>query len=314
MGRVENKKYAPGVQTEKKLEPFERVARAHAMSRGSIQTRRLYTQDIDEWLAYCREHGIKPERPTLEAATEFRNLKASRLKPQTVRRTLAALSRMYRAAVNSKPQGANWNPFDTDALTRPPASSFSKTQALTDEQVKSLFETIAAGKDLQARLRDTALIRILYDTGLRVSSVVTMERSKLYKRDGVLVARVIAKKKDEVEVELSSAAALALETWFQHAPLSKYVFPAARGPGPLTKATVNKHLEMYGQIAGVPHVHPHRFRASYISSALDAGLPLYEIQAAVHHSDPSVTLRYDTRIRGKGVSASIAAFREKKDK
>ena len=65
---------------------------------------------------------------------------------------------------------------------------------------------------------------------------------------------------------------------------------------------------MYGKMLGIK-VHPHSFRAAYITDALDSGLQLHEVQAAVHHADPATTLRYDRRERGAGVAAQVEKFR-----
>lgn len=56
-------------------------------------------------------------------------------------------------------------------------------------------------------------------------------------------------------------------------------------------------------------MHPHQFRATFITEALDAGVPLHEVQAAVHHADPRTTQRYDRGARGAGVTAALEKFR-----
>jgi len=44
-------------------------------------------------------------------------------------------------------------------------------------------------------------------------------------------------------------------------------------------------------------VSPHSLRHSFITAALDAGVPLRDVQEAASHSDPRTTMRYD---RGRG--------------
>jgi integrase len=48
-----------------------------------------------------------------------------------------------------------------------------------------------------------------------------------------------------------------------------------------------------GKRAGLGPVHPHMLRAGFIMAALDAGVPLREVQLAARHSDPRTTMRYD---------------------
>lgn len=298
--------------------PFERTARAHIASRGSAGTRELYKSDLDRWLAHCETLGVDPADPLEDAAADFRDALLERkapdseqaLAPTTVRRTLSALSKMYKVAIARRT--ATWNPFDVDALARPPSDEVALTKEYTREEAVALLAA-AEEEDGDIGLRDVAVMTLLYDTGLRVTPVVTLRREQIYELPGgqrVLVQTV--KKKGRVEVELPPTSVLVLDRWLSVAPESKWVFPAARGFGPLTRRAMNQRLAHYGDLAGVKDAAPHRFRATYITEALDAGVPLSEVQAAVHHSDPKSTQRYDRGARGRGVAAAVAKFRESK--
>lgn len=50
-----------------------------------------------------------------------------------------------------------------------------------------------------------------------------------------------------------------------------------------------------GKRAGLGHVHPHMLRAAFIMAALDAGVPLRDVQTAARHADPRTTTIYDRR-------------------
>lgn len=50
-----------------------------------------------------------------------------------------------------------------------------------------------------------------------------------------------------------------------------------------------------GKRAGLGHVHPHMLRAAFIMAALDAGVPLRDVQVAARHADPRTTTIYDRR-------------------
>ena len=41
------------------------------------------------------------------------------------------------------------------------------------------------------------------------------------------------------------------------------------------------------------HISPHSLRHSFITAALDAGVPLRDVQIAARHADPRTTTRYD---------------------
>lgn len=279
---------------------FRATAAAFAKSRSSAGTQALYALDLEGWLAFCEKVGANPADPPENAATAYRDALQIDLAPLTVRRVLSSLSRMYRAAVGAGT--ARYNPFNPDALARPPASSLGKTEQFTEEEAQALLAAVESSTSPLA-VRDLAMIRTLYDTGMRVSSLASMRKSKIFVRNGVTVARVAAKRKHEVEVELPELSAKAIRAWTEVVQGDELF--------PVTTKAINRRLEMYGKIAGVKNPHPHRFRASYITSALDAGVPLYEVQASVHHEDPKTTLRYDRSVRGTGVSGRVAAFRSK---
>jgi len=242
-----------------------------------------------------------------------------RCAPLTVRRTLASLSSMYEAALAQEQPLATWNPFKR--LPRPPATEYSKTEVLTPAEATAIInkaESCAADGQLVG-VRDVAILRLLYDTGLRISAVVTLRRSKVIQRKvlvderyvSIVVVRVITKGAKEVDVELPPVAAEALGRWLARSiTIGDFVFPARGGRRALTRAAINRRVAFYGKAAGVSHAHPHRFRATFITDALDE-LELHEVQAAVHHADPATTLRYDRRVRGAGVAAAVAAARAK---
>ncbi len=284
---------------------FERAARAHIASRGSSGTRELYGADLKRWMEFCNNHGYDLETPTLAAATEYRDELLKTFADLTVRRILSALSSMYDAA-------GIFSPFKSAKhLQRPQADQIGITKEFTDDEARKL---IAAADDEHTRLgmRDAAVMQILYDTGLRISPVVKMKRSQLFDRDGQRVLTTKVKKKGRVEQVLPSTSMDRLDKWLGLVADSDYVFPATRGRGPVTRSAISKRMVIYGKRVGIEEAHPHRFRVTYITAALDAGLPLNEVQAAVHHSDPKTTQRYDRGVRGAGVAEAVAKFRSGK--
>src|SRR4029078_10311315 len=43
----------------------------------------------------------------------------------------------------------------------------------------------------------------------------------------------------------------------------------------------------------LPRIHPHMLRHTYVTTMLDAGVPLRDVQIAARHADPRTTMRYD---------------------
>jgi integrase/recombinase XerD len=63
----------------------------------------------------------------------------------------------------------------------------------------------------------------------------------------------------------------------------------------LDRRTAHRWVRSIGKRAGLGQVHPHMLRAAFIMAALDAGVPLREVQVAARHADPRTTTVYDRR-------------------
>ena len=63
----------------------------------------------------------------------------------------------------------------------------------------------------------------------------------------------------------------------------------------LDPRTAYRWVGATGRQARLDHVHPHMLRAAFIMAALDAGVPLRDVQLAARHADPRTTTVYDRR-------------------
>ena len=63
----------------------------------------------------------------------------------------------------------------------------------------------------------------------------------------------------------------------------------------LDRRTAHRWVRSIGKRAALGAVHPHMLRAAFIMAALDAGVPLRDVQLAARHADPRTTTIYDRR-------------------
>jgi len=63
----------------------------------------------------------------------------------------------------------------------------------------------------------------------------------------------------------------------------------------LDTRTAYRWVRSVGNRAGLDRIHPHMLRAAFIMAALDAGVPLRDVQVAARHADPRTTTVYDRR-------------------
>lgn len=286
---------------------FLDAASALIGAKPSKATQRSYRADVTRWWNWCIGQKLDPQRATLVDSTAYREyLLASGLANPSVARALACLSWLYGTLLRNKPPIVGGNPFSHTILPWPKVSPEGKTKAIATAFAEAILQSAAPSP------RDFALLRLLYDTGARRAEIASLEwaRVKLEAREIV----VVLKGGREAASAIVDETVGALRRWFtvSGAIDARYVFPAARGEGHLHPDTVNKILAAHAKAAGAGDVHPHSFRATWITDAYDAGLPEYEIQAGAHHSDPKMTRRYDRGRRGLGAAEAVAAHRRKK--
>jgi integrase len=279
---------------------FTESASAFIASRASKETRAAYGRDLRLWLARCAQAGADPAAPPLELLVAFRDELVAERAPLSSRRTLAALSSIYGGILPGAP-----NPFAERALPRPPASDYSRTQAVSDRDAQQVIA--AAGERGEAPLRDVALLLVLYNTGMRRISVVSIRRDAIEREGRLMTAWHYVKGGKEKPSEFPPETASAVEAWLGVAPPSPWLFCTLDGLR-LSPQGVTKIVASASRAAGL-HIHPHQFRSAFITKGLDAKIPLPHIQAAAHHEDPRSTLRYDRGQRGAGVTLQVAAFR-----
>lgn len=292
--------------------PFEQAARSLIASRLAPGTRKLYATDLAVWLAHCELGAIDPANCALEVSAAFRDGQLARSSPLTVRRRLAALSAMYRSALAART--ASCNPFDPKALPWPPADTYAVTEAVSQIVAQRIIAAAKADMTVLGT-RDTAVLLLLYETGMRRQEVAALERDRVLVRDGKLVVWFYGKRRKRREAELPADATKALSAWLSEVSASspsRFVFPQRDERRPIDPSTINRIVTKRMKEAGVRDVHPHQFRAAFATKALDK-MPLNEVQAALGHENPKTTQLYDRGKRGAGVTEAVAKSRSEQE-
>jgi integrase/recombinase XerD len=70
------------------------------------------------------------------------------------------------------------------------------------------------------------------------------------------------------------------------------IFIGAKGQR-LDRHAAGRIVRRIARLAGTPRVGPHTLRHAFITAALDAEVPLRDVQEAASHADPRTTMRYD---------------------
>lgn len=143
-------------------------------------------------------------------------------------------------------------------------------------------------------LRDKALLEFLYSTAVRVSELSRLNREDVCFGSKDLI--VFGKGAKERRVYINDKTNLYLREYLQSRTDSNpALFVGAKSPHDrLSKAGIEDIIRRIGRRAGVTKAHPHRFRRTALTNALNRGMPLQEAMLLAGHSKPETTMRYCT--------------------
>jgi len=144
-------------------------------------------------------------------------------------------------------------------------------------------------------LRDTAVLELLYSSGLRLAELVDLDLNRLDMSDGVV--EVTGKGRKTRRVPVGSKARIALSAWLRvRDQLAKRdetaVFVSQRGTR-LSSRSVQTRVARRARKMGLgSHLHPHMLRHSFASHMLESSSDLRAVQELLGHADISTTQIY----------------------
>lgn len=167
----------------------------------------------------------------------------------------------------------------------------SPKRGLPETLSEARVEALLRAPDRQTAIgrRDSAMLELLYATGLRVSELVSLPRTALH--DGWLVVRGKGGK-DRI-VPIGDTAQQAVSIWLQDIPDdSPWVFPTRRG-SPMTRQNMWQRIRLYARLADIPSkVSPHVLRHAFATHLVTHGADLRAVQAMLGHSSITTTEIY----------------------
>ena len=212
-------------------------------------------------------------------------------KKSSIARKLSTLRSFFKYLVRE--QLIPSNPAKT--VSTPKVEKFLPTTLTVDEAFR-LMESPAKNK----KLRDCAILELLYSSGLRVGELVGLNPNQLELDLGIV--KVMGKGRKERIVPVGLKAVEALKAYLEErgaldgeGPL----FINSRG-GRLTARSVGRLTKKYTQRSGIfRKISPHSLRHSFATHLLDAGADIREIQEMLGHASLSTTQRYTHLSLGK---------------
>jgi integrase/recombinase XerD len=246
---------------------------------------RLHTEsDLRIFLTWCANQDLQPlsaARVDIERYVRWLQ-DVRRFQPSTVSRRLSVVVGFYRVCVID----AILAHSPADYVRRPVVPAESPTLGLGHLQFEALITTARQSTNRN----DFVLIAML---GLRIFEACGSNIGDLGEEHGHRVLRVRGKGGKVVLVPLPPAVARAIDRAVDD-----------RDSGPILRNThaarmdrhaATRRLKHLAARAGIrmPRMHPHMLRHTFVTTMLDAGVSLRDVQIAARHADPRTTMRYD---------------------
>lgn len=261
-----------------------------------------YRADLNRYAAFLESNAITaPDQITELVITDFaESLKVtSGLISSSVARVLAGVRGLHKFWLLE-----NITPGDVAAAVKPPKSPRNLPKAITVEQVEKLLA--AAGPDPAdesamaadpVRVRDRAMLELLYATGARISELINLDLDDLV--DPTLV-RLFGKGSKERIVPVGGYAQRALEAYLVRTRPTLVgqgkgtpaLFLNQRG-GRLSRQSAWQIISEAARVAEIPgEISPHTFRHSFATHLLEGGADVRVVQELLGHSSVATTQIY----------------------
>ena len=181
---------------------------------------------------------------------------------------------------------------DEDYITKSPVRRIRKVrtetlvkEVLTDENIETL-------RDSCLEIRDLAMIDLLASTGIRVGELVNINREDIDFHERQCV--VFGKGNKEREVYFNARTKIHLQNYLNSRTDSNPALfvSLAKPHSRLTISGVEVRLRLLGRKVNIAKVHPHKFRRTLATLAIDKGMPIEQVQKLLGHVKIDTTLHY----------------------
>lgn len=249
-----------------------------------------YRRDLDDFTAFLRTRTrILSDARVADIRAYFAALTDGGLSPRTVARRRSALRQFYRFLF-----AEGLRADDPTRTIDAPRLGRTLPKVLSEAEVECLLAAAAAREGPEGR-RLTALVELLYATGLRVSELIALPRAAVARDPRVLIVR--GKGGRERMVPLSEAARGALARYCADGAPPKggqWLFPSRGRDAPVTRQWVAMALKRLAIESGIDpaKVSPHVLRHAFASHLLNGGADLRSLQKMLGHADISTTQIY----------------------
>ncbi len=181
---------------------------------------------------------------------------------------------------------------DENYILKSPVRRIHRVKATTAVKETYSDEELEILRDSCTEIRDLAMIDLLASTGMRVGELVRLNRSDInfFERECL----VLGKGDKERIVYFDARTKIHLQNYLnERQDTEQALFVGLRSPYKRLKiGGVESRLKQLGNGLHIQRVHPHKFRRTMATVAIDKGMPIEQVQKLLGHEKIDTTLHY----------------------
>lgn len=181
---------------------------------------------------------------------------------------------------------------DEDYILKSPVRRIHKVKTATNIKETYTDEDLEKMRDNCTELRDLAMIDMLASTGMRVGEMVLLNRNDIDFNERECI--VFGKGSKERVVYFDARTKIHLQNYLEsRTDDNPALFVSLKSPHERLKiGGVEVRLREFGKQLGINKVHPHKFRRTLATMAIDKGMPIEQLQQLLGHRKIDTTLQY----------------------
>lgn len=181
---------------------------------------------------------------------------------------------------------------DEDYILKSPVRRIHKVKTASNIKETYSDEELELMRDNCLEIRDLAMIDMLASTGMRVGEMVLLNKADINFNERECI--VFGKGDKERVVYFDARTKIHLKDYLQsRIDDNPALFVSLKAPNDrISIGGIEARLRKFGKQLGLQKVHPHKFRRTLATMAIDKGMPIEQLQQLLGHRRIDTTLQY----------------------
>ena len=181
---------------------------------------------------------------------------------------------------------------DEDHILKSPVRRIHKVKTATNIKETYTDEELEKMRDNCTELRDLAIVDMLASTGMRIGEMVLLNKADINFNERECV--VFGKGDKERVVYFDARTKIHLQNYIEsRTDNNPALFVTLNAPYDRLKISgVEIRIRELGRLLNLEKIHPHKFRRTMATRAIDKGMPIEQVQKILGHSQIDTTMQY----------------------